>query len=136
LKNLPFRKNQLNISVNESKFHNDTNESRKRRVMDSNLQKGIAYSICDFFENGDFNMVYVQSIPGWELKIREKFLELMEKANPKLSKDDLFRLKKEKKELKSRIKEEDKKRVDTMGKPATNFRLIKFMCNLRKSCVL
>lgn len=104
--------------------------------MDSNLQKGIAYSICDFFENGDFNMVYVQSIPGWELKIREKFLELMEKANPKLSKDDLFRLKKEKKELKSRIKEEDKKRVDTMGKPATNFRLIKFMCNLRKSCVL
>lgn len=100
--------------------------------MDSNIEKGMAYSICDFFENNDFNMVYVQSIPTWELKIREKFLELMEKANPKLSKDDLFKLKKEKKELKSRIKEEDKKRIDAMGKPATSFRLLKFMSNLRK----
>ena len=56
----------------------------------------------------------------------------MERANPKLSKDDLFRLKKEKKELKSRIKEEDKKRIEAMNKPANSHRLLKIMSNLSK----
>lgn len=99
--------------------------------MEPNISSGIAYTLNDLFENNDFNMVYVQAIPDWEIKIRQKYLELMERANPKLSKDDLFKLKKEKKELKVRIKEEDKRRLEKMGRNPESYKMIKIMSNLR-----
>ena len=120
------------MSIPSAEFHRDDNHSRRARKMSSNVLPGIAYTISDFFDNSEFNMVYVQAIQDSEIKMRQKYLELMEKANPKLSKDDLFKLKKDKRELKNKIRDQDKKRVDLMNRDPERFRLLKVMSNLRK----
>jgi hypothetical protein len=95
----------------------------------SHLQTGYAYSIFDCFTNNKFNMVYVQKIPDWEVKMRREYLEALKETTNRKTKDQILEIKRKRRDLRTRIKEEDKKRLDLMNKDPLSYRIFKIMSN-------
>jgi len=63
-------------------------------------------------------MVYVQKRSEKEVKYRQEYFELSKNVSMhKLSKEEKIEHRKRKKELKEKISEEDKKRIDLITKP-------------------
>jgi len=100
--------------------------------VDSHLQPGFAYSIFDCFTNGKFNMVYVQKIPDWEIKMRREYLEALKETTNRKTRDQILEIKKKRKDLRARIKDEDKKRTDLIMKDPLSYRLFKIMSNVSR----
>lgn len=97
--------------------------------VESNIKHGYAYSIFDCFSNNRFNMVYVQKIPDWEIKLRKEYLEAMKETTNRKTRDEIIEIKRKRKDLRTRIKEEDKKRIDFINKEPVNYRIFKIMSN-------
>lgn len=97
--------------------------------VESNIQTGYAYSIFDCFSNNRFNMVYVEKIPDWEIKMRREYLEALKEPTNRKLKEQILEIKRKRKDLRTRIKEEDKKRIDLINKEPVNYRIFKIMSN-------
>ncbi len=54
----------------------------------------------------------------------------------KMTKEEKLEFRKQKKELKDKISEEDKKRIELISKPAIQYRLIKIKSNICKLFIL
>jgi hypothetical protein len=99
------------------------------QYVESHIKAGYAYSIFDCFTNGKFNMVYVQKIPDWEVKMRKEYLEALKETTNRKSKDQILEIKRKRRDLRTKIKDEDKKRLDLMNKDPVSYRIFKIMSN-------
>jgi hypothetical protein len=103
--------------------------------VESGLRRGFAYSVFDYFANQKFNMIYVQKIPDWEVKLRRNYLQALKAPTNKRSRDELLEMKKEKRDIKARIREEDKKRMDAIGRESVPLRCLRVMSNVGRRFV-
>lgn len=104
-------------------------EDEDPHYVDSHLKTGYAYSIFDCFTNNKFNMVYVQKIPDWEVKMRREYLEALKETTNRKTKDQILEIKRKRRDFRTRIREEDKKRLDLMNKDPVSYRIFKIMSN-------
>ena len=98
--------------------------------VESNISPGCAYSIFDFFMNNKFNMVYVQKMPDWELKMRKEYLEAQKETTNRKTREQIMDIKKKRKDLKAMTKEEDRKRFELMSKEPLSFKLYRIVSNM------
>jgi hypothetical protein len=70
-------------------------------------------------------MVYVMKRSEKEVKLRQEFFELSKVSMHKMSKEEKLEYRKKKKELREKITEEDKKRVDLITKPPIQYHLFR-----------
>jgi len=49
-------------------------DSLKENVIVPKVMSGVAYTIGDYFQNNNFNMIYVKKITDYELKLRSECL--------------------------------------------------------------
>ena len=110
----------------------DQYQEPQEDYVNSHLQPGFAYSIFDCFINGKFNMVYVQKIPEWEIKMRREYLEALKETTNRKTRDQILEIKKKRKDLRARIKDEDKKRTDLIMRDPINYRIFKIMSNVSR----
>lgn len=94
---------------------------------------GVAYTISDYFQNDQFNMVFVQKISDYEIKLRTECLNSLKITTHKLSKDQIVEIKKNRRELKIKIKEEEKKRVELMTRPPIQYKFFRVFSGMFNS---
>ena len=75
-------------------------------------------------------MVYVQKIPDWEVKMRREYLEALKETTNKKTREQIVEIKKKRRDLKTLIKDEDKKRLDFISKEPISYRLFKVLSNV------
>lgn len=110
-------------------------KKEQRKVVPSNLEKGVAYSIYDTFSNGHFNMVFVMKIPESEIRLRQEYLARMRKPTGKLEKEEIRELKDQMRKIKSEIKSLDKERLGLINKQAVSYKMLKIESNLGKNFI-
>lgn len=81
-------------------------------------------------------MVYVMKRSEKEVKLRQEFFELSKVSMHKMSKEEKLEYRKKKKELREKITEEDKKRVDLITKPPIQYHLFRIQTTNSKAPAL
>ena len=75
-------------------------------------------------------MVYVKEKSEEEIKLREKYFNLNKVNLQKLSKEAKLEYRRQKKEMKEQIQQEDKLKIELITKPPIQYRMLKVI-----SCV-
>ncbi len=78
---------------------------------------GFAYSLIESFYNEQFNMVYVQKRSDREMKLREELINMGKQQINKMMKDQKLEHRRRKKEIREKLNDEEKKRIELITKP-------------------
>lgn len=97
------------------------------------LRENFLYSLTDLFENGAFNMEFVRKLSAREVSLRKKYLSLLKKKPEYVSKEDIKRIKALRKELRLKIKDLERGRLELLQKQ-TKHRLVGFKSHLGGAC--
>lgn len=128
---LLYKNNPINRKMNVTM--QSVNESLKDNVVTPKVMSGIAYSIGDYFQNDTFNMIYVKKISDYEIKLRSECLNSLRITTHKLSKDQILEIKRNRRDLKMKIKEEEKKRIDLMTKTPIQYKFFRVFSGMFNS---
>lgn len=134
---LLYRNNPITRKLNVAK--DAAENSIARNVIKPEIMPGVAYTISDYFQNDTFNMVYVQKLSDYEIKLRTECLNSLKITTHKLSKEQILEIKKNRRELKMKIKEEERKRIELMQRAPIQykfFRCFSGMYNSPSMCVV
>ena len=126
LKNQTLNK-KMNLSIAQ------ISESLKENVIKPKIMTGVGYSIADYFQNDNFNMIYVKRITDYEIKLRTECLSSLKITTHKLSRDQILEIKKNRRDLKTKIKEEEKKRIDLMQKNPVQYKFFRVFSGMYNS---
>ncbi|KAL4452822.1 hypothetical protein ABPG74_002387 [Tetrahymena malaccensis] len=88
----------------------------------TNVISGFAYPLIECFYNDTFNMVYVQKRTDKEIKLRQEYIELSNQSINKMSKEEKIEHRKKKKDIRDKIGDEDKKRIELITRPPIQYK--------------
>lgn len=94
------------------------------------MTTSFAYSVVESFFNENFNMIFVQKRSDTEIRLRQDYFEMSKISMHKMSKDDKLEYRRKKKEIREKIQDEDRKRIEFITKPPIQYRFFR----LRAGC--
>jgi hypothetical protein len=86
---------------------------------------GFSYSIIESFYNDHFNMVYTQKRSDKEIKLRQDYYNLAKMNLTKMTKEEKLDIRRQKKEIKEKLNDEEKKRIELITKPPIKHKLFR-----------
>lgn len=82
------------------------------RVANQPVTQFLSYSIDEFFENGDFNLAFARDFTEEELIIHRKYEQMLNVKTHFMNKEDIIKLKKQRRDLRFKLKEIEKRKLD------------------------
>ncbi|EGR31119.1 hypothetical protein IMG5_117620 [Ichthyophthirius multifiliis] len=120
--------NSLSQQVSQLLSINKYNQDNKPNY----VIPGFAYPVVECFYNDQFNMVFAQKKSDNEIKYRKEYNDILSKNINKMSKEQKIETRKRKKELKDKIFEEEKKRLELINKPPIQYLFFKIKTGVSK----
>lgn len=103
-------------------------QQASKQIPESNVISGYSYPINECFFNEAFNMVYVLKRSDKEIKLRQEYIELSNILINKMSKEEKIEHRRKKKELRDRIGDEEKKRIELITRPPIQYKFFRLKC--------
>ena len=110
---------------NGSEIKNQLNITRELRIAMMNLNeenrlkpvnKFLSYSLHEYFENEDFNLAFARDFTEEEFIIHRKYEQMLTVKTHFMNKEDIIKLKKQRRELRMKLKEIEKIKIDFINK--------------------
>lgn len=76
----------------------------------------VSYSLEEFFESGDFNLAFARDFTEEELIIHRKYEQSLSVKTHFMNKEDIIKLKKQRRDLRLKLKEIEKRKQDFVAK--------------------
>lgn len=90
---------------------NMNHEGQKKTVSEH-----VAYNIEEYFENGDFNLAFARDFTEEEFIIHKKYEQMLLVKTHFMNKEDIIKLKKQRRDLRLKLKDIEKKKVEFISR--------------------